>query len=475
VATETSRRLRWWQLFERDPDGDGYRWCIPSGAGLTKADFSRAAGDMVRRQVLKALADVVFHKSYFAIEATGLAFPVPLPTPEQLAEEIFDVAELQRAAAWLRIYADDYRYAPCPWPTKEAPINADSLESGRSNISRLLVKFAEKQGGEPIDYLFKAQALLRRYGAHSSPNHDYVELTRIGFQLPADSDPYWRCANCGRVHLHRGIGACTRCGTTLHAEANGLRGDLIRSHVFGRRLRRTIDAWSKAGSSGNELFRLRCEELTGQTVDPGSRQREFRGIRLEEDRLHDLEPRGIEMLSVTTTMEVGIDIGPLEAVLQANMPPQRFNYQQRVGRAGRRGQSFSFVVTLCRSRSHDLHYFRNPEIITGASPPPPFLVKRLARIAERLLRKDRLIQAFRWIEQRQRAQHGFWAGDLVRPVDVHGDFIPATAMADPSLRPQWQGWLQEALEATSDQAARTQAALDRHRQTELPDTEKLPL
>ena len=92
------------------------------GAGLTTADFSRAAGDMVRRKVLQALADVVFHKSYFAIEATGLAFPVPLPTPEQLAAESFDGDELNRAAAWLRIYADDYRYAPCPWPTKD---NAD--------------------------------------------------------------------------------------------------------------------------------------------------------------------------------------------------------------------------------------------------------------------------------------------------------------------------------------------------------------
>ena len=475
VETETNRRLRWWQLFERDPHADGYRWCNPSGAGLTKADFSRAAGEMVSKKVLKALADVVFHKSYFAIEATGLAFPVPLPTPEQLAVDTFDLAELHQAAAWLRIYADDYRYAPCPWPTKEDPINPDLLQSGRSNISRLLLKFAEKQGGEPIEYLLQAQTLLSRYGKHSSPNHDYVELERIGFQLPADNDPFWRCRNCGRVHLHRGIGSCTRCGTTLEDEPSGERGKLIRSHVFGRRLRRTIDAWSQAGNAGNELFRLRCEELTGQTVDPGSRQREFRGIRLQQDQNHELEPHGIEMLSVTTTMEVGIDIGPLEAVLQANMPPQRFNYQQRVGRAGRRGQSFSFVVTLCRSRSHDLHYFRNPEIITGASPPPPFLVKRLARIAERLLRKDRLIHAFRWIEQRHRAQHGFWAGDLIRPVDVHGDFIPASSIADPALRLQWQTWLKEALEATSDQAERTRAALDRQRQPELDDTEELRL
>jgi hypothetical protein len=134
------------------------------------------------------------------------------------------------------------------------------------------------------------------------------------------------------------------------------------------------------------------------------------------------------------------------------------------------------VLTLCRSRSHDLHYFRHPERITGDAPPPPFLVKRLARIAERLLRKDRLIHAFRWLEQRQRqANGGVWAGDLVRPVDVHGDFIPARVLEDPLKLRQWQGWLAEALEATASEAERTRQALDRQRPLDDPRCDPLEL
>ena len=93
-------------------------------------------------------------------------------------------------------------------------------------------------------------------------------------------------------------------------------------------------------------------------------------------------------------MEVGVDVGTLQATVQANMPPQRFNYQQRVGRAGRRRQAFSVVLTVCRNRSHDLHYFRNPESITGDAPPPPFLSKSLPEPALRFARKAWLWHAF---------------------------------------------------------------------------------
>src|SRR5690606_36907011 len=72
------------------------------------------------------------------------------------------------------------------------------------------------------------------------------------------------------------------------------------------------------------------------------------------------------VLSCSTTFELGVDVGELQAVVLRNVPPTVSNYVQRAGRAGRRSDSAALVLTYAQRRSHDLTGFARPEsIIAG--------------------------------------------------------------------------------------------------------------
>lgn len=100
----------------------------------------------------------------------------------------------------------------------------------------------------------------------------------------------------------------------------------------------------------------------------------------------DFKDKKINILSCSTTFEMGIDIGDLETVFMRNVPPTPANYVQRAGRAGRRKDSAAYILTYCGTGSHDYTYFMEPEkMISGVISPPYFNVLNKKIIVRHLM------------------------------------------------------------------------------------------
>lgn len=98
----------------------------------------------------------------------------------------------------------------------------------------------------------------------------------------------------------------------------------------------------------------------------------------------DFKQGKVNVLSATPTLEMGIDIGDLSAVLLCSVPPAQANYLQRVGRAGRKTGN-AFMTTLAAGRPHDLYFWSEPREMLAGNVDTPGVFLNASAVLERQL------------------------------------------------------------------------------------------
>lgn len=190
------------------------------------------------------------------------------------------------------------------------------------------------------DGLF-AKSSNPRDGLTFALNHE-----RLEFGLAATGNPAYQCTKCRNIWWRTIAGECPswRCGGTLElADAA------------------TVDS--------NHYARLYQDlDIIGMSVEEHTAQ--WRADKASE--IQDRFVRGeLNVLSCSTTFEMGVDVGDVQAVLLRNVPPSASNYVQRAGRAGRRHNSAAVVIAMAQLRSHDRAFFNDPmPMIDGHVNPP---------------------------------------------------------------------------------------------------------
>lgn len=205
----------------------------------------------------------------------------------------------------------------------------------------------------------------------------YIDLCAVVPRF--DMDHVWyRCSRCSGVTAMPFKGACPNCGEPSIQP------------LAGRELE-ALELWKKQMRDALEGAPIRVidtEEHTAQLSYKDQRDELWSRTEEYELRFQDIVEEGdspVDILSSTTTMEVGIDIGSLVAVGLRNVPPLRENYQQRAGRAGRRGAVLSTIVTFCENGPHDALYFRDPSPMFRGDPRRPWIDTRSSRLLQRHL------------------------------------------------------------------------------------------
>lgn len=249
------------------------------------------------------------------------------------------------------------------------------------NIKSLL-PVLESQNNIVVDYIIKTfkcdrttaitiiSLLFNVIGEQGQLFEKSSKINDTIYQIPTDKyilknykeSRFYRCDRCGVLTPYNVHNVCpsNECNGTLYVcdPDEELKSNYYRKEYLTKKIER-----------------IKIKEHTAQLK-----------VETAKEYQKDFKAKKINILSCSTTFEMGVDIGGLETVFMRNVPPTPANYVQRAGRAGRRDDSSAFILTFCGNTSHDYTYFESPEkMISGEIKPPKFNVTNEKIILRHLL------------------------------------------------------------------------------------------
>ena len=342
-----------------------------------KINYSKLAWQAVLRELISNQEE----HSLMSLGMLGIGFnpTIKFPTKEHYGMKTEDYAKLCTILA-LSMISDGAIYYPVSFtPAEKEYFAYKGIEKTyRLNKSDGYVKsFLPSKAtvsNKRFDYLLRImkeadpnvtaenaykflEALWREFFAHPGGKPHILHSESAGFKVDASmltlSKPkkWYRCDKCHHLTSANVNGVCPtyRCDGHLH-EVDPAEQEK-QDHYF--RMYHDLP-----------LIPLRVVEHTAQ-------------LNKEEGYFYQnlFKNQDLDVLSCSTTFEMGVDVGELETVFMRNMPPSASNYAQRAGRAGRSTTSAAFALTFCNKSNHDFNYFDRPvDMINGVIAPPHFKI-----------------------------------------------------------------------------------------------------
>lgn len=315
--------------------------------GLVHIDYDRKAVDSVAREIVHAVPATAGYASELVLLFLDII------RRQRLISNLGEELDLTDASVWGDGLNQAHRVLVKIKPkTTQAMVGLIPQTQRPNRFSWFLESGTGLSRGDSLAVLeafwngaTKAR-LLRSFGDGQALDPGVITFT------PGGDHPLYRCTRCGGRSIRSVENKCAswQCGGTLKQLSPSERRTFEAQNHYVRRYR---DHPSQAAIAREHSAMI------------GTAMREQIEDRFRDGRLN--------LLSCTTTMEMGVDLGDLEAIVCANVPPSISNYQQRAGRAGRRAQAAPVALTVARNGNYDQEQFREFDDYLSRSAGVPYV------------------------------------------------------------------------------------------------------